>query len=255
MKALVRELSPEVGGGELTHFAREAIDVELAMSQHAAYVDLLRSLGCELEWLACTPELPDSVFVEDAAVVVDELAVLTRPGAVSRRRELASVADALRPHRELHAIVAPGTLDGGDVLRIDERVYVGQGSRTNAAGARQLRDLLRPLGYRVITVPVDACLHLKSAITRVSPDTVLVNPAWVATEAFSDYRRIEVDPSEPGAANALMIGERVIHPQAHARTRGRLTAAGLEILPVPQTELAKAEGGVTCCSILLGPQA
>jgi dimethylargininase len=180
---------------------------------------------------------------------------MTRPGAVTRREEGATVAPVLAHYRTVHAMQAPGTLDGGDVLRIGRRVFVGQGARTNAEGLAQLQALLAPLGYRVQGVPTRECLHLKSAVTAVADGTVLVQPEWVDADVFADYRRIPVDPDEPHAANALRIGDSVIHPDCFPRTRNRLEAAGVQVVAVDLSELQKAEGAVTCCSILFNAQA
>jgi dimethylargininase len=191
------------------------------------------------------------VFVEDAAVVLDELAIITRPGAAARRPEVVAMAAALGAHRPLVFIETPGTLDGGDVLVTPGRVFVGISGRTNEHGADQLRSLLAPLGYQVIAVAVTGCLHLKSAVTLAADGVLVLNPAWVDAAAFDGFGLIEVDASEPAAANVLRVGERVICAEHYPKTRGRLSIRGLVTQPVPAGELAKAEGGVTCCSVLL----
>ncbi len=249
--ALVRPVSASLARCELTHLARSPLDVGRAREQHARYVEALAELGCPVEWLAEAPEHPDAVFVEDAAVVVDELAVVARPGAISRRGETADVATALARHRPLARIEPPGTLDGGDVLRVGRRVFVGRSERTDAAGRAQLRALLEPHGYAVEEVAVTGCLHLKSAVTEVAEGTVLANPGWIDLARLGDLDVIAVDPAEPFAANALRVGTTVVLPAAFPRTRRRLEARGLDVRPVPADELAKAEGGVTCCSILI----
>ena len=249
--AVTRQVSAALGDCLLSHLPRRPIDVELARRQHAAYERLLAELGYELRSLPAEPDLPDSVFVEDAAVILDEVAVVTRPGAAARRRETESVAAALAPHRRLLRLAAPATLDGGDVLRLGRTLWVGLSERTGAAGAEQLRALAAPYGYTVATVPVRGCLHLKSAVTEVGEDTLLLNPALVEPRTFAGHRQLEVDPAEPMAANALRAGGAVILPDHHPRTRRRLERAGLDVRPVAATELAKAEGGVTCCSLLI----
>lgn len=248
--AITREVSPAIGRCELTHLERQPIDVELARAQHRAYQACLAGLGCRVETLPAAPELPDSVFVEDVAVVLDELAILTRPGAESRRPEVAAIAEALRPYRPLHAIEAPGTVDGGDVLRVGRRLYVGLSSRSNAAAIEQMREVLAPHGYTVQGVPVAGCLHLKSAVTQVAEGTLLINRAWVDPAAFAGLELIDVDPAEPYAANALRVGEELIYPAAFPATRRRLEARGLTVHTVDVSELAKAEGAVTCCSLV-----
>jgi dimethylargininase len=249
--ALTRAVPPSIVHCELTHLARVPIDVDRAAAQHAAYEDVLTRLGCTVVRLPDEPDHPDSVFVEDTAVVLDELAVVARPGAESRRAETESIAAALAQYRELACIKAPATLDGGDVLRAGQRIYVGLSSRTNADGVRQLADLLAPHGYDVSAIEVRGCLHLKSAVTVVADDTILVNPRWVDVSHFGGFRRIEVHHSEPLAANALRVDETLLCAAAAPRTRERLGARGFAVESVDVSELAKAEAGVTCCSLIL----
>jgi len=248
--ALTRGVSPAMGRCELTHLPRVPIGLALAEAQHRAYEQALASLGCEVVSLPADSNLPDSVFVEDVAVVLDEIAVVTRPGAASRRPEAAAVAEALVPYRRVTAIAEPGTIDGGDVLRIGRRIFVGQSGRSNESGIEQLRVVAWPYGYTVTAVPVGGCLHLKSAITQVGPDTVLINPAWVDAGAFGAVRVIETDPAEPYAANGLLIGSSVIYPASFPGTRARLEAAGIAVRVLDVSELQKAEGAVTCCSVV-----
>jgi dimethylargininase len=250
--ALTRAVSPRLADCQLTHLARQPLDVSAAEREHAAYESLLAGLGAQLRRLPAAPELPDAVFVEDTAVVLDDVAVVTRPGAASRRPETASTAAVLAAYRPLVAIEAPGTLDGGDVLAIGRRIYVGRSSRSSDAGIAQLGELLEPRGYEVVPVPFDGCLHLKSCVTRVAEGLVLHNPHWVDAGVFAGCRALTVDPAEPHAANALALGGVVIHPAHFPRTRARLEAEGLRVAPVAMAELAKAEAGVTCCSLILG---
>jgi dimethylargininase len=248
--AFTRAVSPHIGQCELTHLARQPIDVELARTQHNNYEACLTALGCRVVRLQPEPDLPDAVFVEDTAIVLDELAIITRPGADSRRAETASIAHALQAYRPLHLIQAPSTLDGGDVLRVGRAIYVGLSNRSNQAAIDQMRAVLEPLGYTVQGVPVSACLHLKSAVTQVAANTLLVNPAWVDTAIFSYLHLIEVNPTEAYAANALLVGETVIYPTAYPLTRRRLEAHGIVVQTVDVSELLKAEGAVTCCSLI-----
>lgn len=248
--AVTREVSPRVAECELTHLARAPIDVERARAQHRQYQAVLLELGCNLIRLPAEPALPDSVFVEDAAIVLDDLAVITRPGAPSRRAETGSVSDVLKPYRNLFYIEVPGTLDGGDVLQLGKTVFVGQSQRSNVQGIEQLRRILADFGYRVVPVPLHGCLHLKSAVTKVADATLLINRTWVDERPFSTFRLIEVDSAEPFAANALLIGNAVIYPEAFPRTRERLEAQGIKVRTVDASELAKAEGGVTCSSLI-----
>lgn len=249
--ALTRAVSPSIVRCELTHLAREPIDLARAEGQHAAYEAALAALGCAVERLPATPELPDAVFVEDAAVVLDRTAVITRLGAASRRPETTSVAAALGRYRRLVAIEPPGTLDGGDVLRVGSRLFVGRTARSNVEGAAQLARLAASEGLTVVPVEVHGCLHLKSAVTQVASGTLLIQPRWVECAPFEGYEWLDVDPAEPSAANALRIGDGVIFPLEYPRTRERLEARGFRTVGIEASELAKAEGAVTCCSILI----
>jgi dimethylargininase len=248
--AVTRKVSPEIGRCELSYLERESIDVGLAERQHLAYERCLADLGCVVTSLPPEPGLPDSVFVEDTAIVLDELAVITRPGAVSRRPETASVAAALAPWRPVFYLGSQGTLDGGDVLVMGRRIFVGRSLRSDSAGCGQLRDLLAPRGYTVVPVAMRGCLHLKSAATAVAADRLVVNPEWVDASVFAGLGIINVDPAEPHAANALRIGDSVVFPAAFERTRRRLEGAGIGVVTVEVSELARAEGAVTCCSLV-----
>ena len=249
--AITRPVPPSITECELTHLERQPIDWARATEQHHEYECALQSLGCKVERLPVAPSQPDSVFIEDTAFVVDECAVIARPGAVSRRGETSAVADALRPHRRLASIEAPGTLDGGDVVRIGRRIYVGLSSRTNADGIRQLSTILEPLGYRVESVVVRECLHLKTAVSALGDEQLLLNPRMVDGTAFRGAPWIEIDPAEPFAANVICVGDAVLCPANAPGTRRRLETQGYDVVPVDASELAKAEAGLTCCSILL----
>jgi dimethylargininase len=249
--ALTRAISPAIVHCELTHLERVAIDVEVARAQHDAYETALTAAGCCIQRLDADDQMPDSVFIEDTAIVFDELAIVTRPGAESRRLELPAVARALAAHRTVHQITAPGTLDGGDVLVVSRRVFVGCSGRTNAEGIEQVQRLLAPFGYQVEAIDVTACLHLKSAVCSVADEMLLINREWIDASRFSGFALIEVDPTEAFAANALRIGDTVVFPREFGRTCARLQAHGLRVLTVPASELAKAEGGVTCCSLIV----
>ncbi|HEX5961160.1 MAG TPA: arginine deiminase-related protein [Rhodanobacteraceae bacterium] len=249
--AVTRAVSRALQNCELTHLPRRPIDLALARRQHAAYEQALRDAGCEVRQLAEQPDQPDSVFVEDTVIVLDEVAVITRPGAASRRGETTSMAVALDGLRELRHIEAPGTLDGGDVLRLDRVLYVGASTRSNADGIAQLAGVAAPLGYRVETMPLRGCLHLKSAVTQVAPDRLLLNPAWVDAGRFPDWASLEVDATEAHAANALQVGEVLIYPAVCPRTAERLRRLGIEVCSVDMSETEKAEGGMTCCSVIV----
>jgi len=249
--AIVRGVSGALADCELSFVERAPIDVERAHEQHAGYVAALIGLGCEVLELPALAGYADSVFVEDTALVLDELAILTRPGAVSRRGELASIGEVLGEFRRLARIDGDGTLDGGDILRIGKSIYVGEAARSNAEGIAQLRALVQPFGYTVQALPTRDCLHLKSAVTQVDAGTVLVQPRWIDPSPFSHLRVIEVDPGEEHAANALLAGSGLVYPDCFPRTRERLEKAGIAVTAVDVSELQKAEGAVTCCSLLL----
>lgn len=249
--AITRDVSPALAECELSYVPRHAIDVDLATAQHHAYQRALQGLGCTVQALPAEPSMPDSVFVEDVAIVLDEVAIMTRPGAASRRDEVASVAEALRAYRSLRSIAAPAMLDGGDVLRIGRTLFVGQAARSNAEAVRQLRQLLQEFGCQVIGVPTRDCLHLKSAVTQVAGDCVLLQPEWVDRSWFEHLRVIEVDPNEAHAANIVRIGDALLMPANFPRTHQRLLDAGFSVTTVDVSELQKAEGAVTCCSLLI----
>ena len=246
MIAITRDVPKSIVACELTHLDRTPIDPVMAATEHREYRDLLASLGLDVVRIPADERYPDCVFVEDTAIVLGDVAVITRPGAPSRRGETRAVADALEPHRPLVHIEAPATLDGGDVLVLDDRIYVGISERTNEEALAQLRFHTR---REVIPVDVHGCLHLKTAITRVSRGALLVNRDWFDVAPFAGWELIDVE--EPFGANALLIGETVVYPSAYPLTRQKLEARGLDVRPVPAGELAKAEGGVTCCCILV----
>ena len=249
--ALMRGVPPTLDRCELTFRGWEPFDLDRAIAQHASYADLLRSLGLEVVELPTDPAFPDCCFVEDVAVVLDEVALLGMPTPPSRRGEIAAVEEALARFRALERTPLPATLEGGDVLRVGRRVFAGLSARSNPEGIEQLRVLLSPHGYTVEALPISGCLHLKSAVTQVGPETVLLNPQWVDKGAFERYQLIEVDPAEPHAANALLVGGGVIYPTAFPLTAARLERAGVRLEPVNVSELTKAEGAVTCCSLIL----
>lgn len=249
--AITREVSPRFNECEITHIERTPIDLDIARAQHRTYVEALKELGCDVLELPAEADLPDSVFVEDTAFILPEAAVITRPGADSRKPETESIAQALSPHTRLLFLQPPATLDGGDVLVVGKEIFIGLSTRSNDEAIRQLNNLLKEYGYSVTGVSLHDCLHLKSAVTRVNDDTLLINKNWVDTQPFVEYELIEVDPSEPYAANCLPIGNFIIYPASFPRTRAQLEEHGYKIVSVEVDELAKAEGAVTCCSLIL----
>lgn len=250
MQAIVREPSAALERCALTFRAREPIDLARALDQHAVYVAALRDAGVNVRILPAAPDLPDAVFVEDAAVVVEECAVITRPGIDSRRPETESVAAILAPLRPLARIDAPGTLEGGDVLRVGRTVFVGQTARTNGEGTRQLAAALEPHGYEIVPAVPSGCLHLKSAATCVGGGTLLVNPEWIDVGLFTRWQCVPVAAGEPGGANALLAGDRLLVAASAPLTRRKLDALGFDTHPLDTSEFEKAEAALTCMSLL-----
>lgn len=249
-KAITRKISPAINSCELTHLDRVDIDINLANLQHKHYEKCLSDLGCEVYSLPLEAQLPDSVFVEDTAIVFSELAIITRPGAESRRAETFSIAQALKDFKKLYYIKEPGTLDGGDVLVVGKQVFVGLSTRTNTEAISQLEEILFAYGYSVQGISVSECLHLKSAISLVSEDTLLVNPDWIELGAFVGIKTIFVDSSEPSAANALLINGKAIFPSNYPKTKAILESQGIKVISLDVSEIIKAEGAVTCCSLI-----
>jgi dimethylargininase len=249
--ALTREVSPAIVHCQLTHVTRTAIDPAIARAQHAAYERCLEEAGCSVHRLDADSGMPDSVFIEDMAVIFEELALIARPGAPSRRTETAGVADAVARYRPIRHIEPPATLDGGDILCLGRTIFVGHSTRTNAAAIGQVRRILAPLGYDVRATEVPGCLHLKSAVTAVADDVLLINRAWIPTADLAGFELVEVHPAEPFGANALRLANGVIHAAGFPRTGDRLAKRGIRVDSVDLSELAKAEGAVTCCSILI----
>jgi len=250
MRAIVRSPSPALRDCALTFLARQPIDVQRAAAQHARYIAALSKQGLDVCVLPAELDLPDAVFVEDTAVVVDECAVITRPGLESRRAEVESIARTLETFRPLIRVTAPGTIEGGDVLRVGRTFFVGQTPRTNAEGTRQLEDALGPHAYDIVRVTPAGCLHLKSAVTYVGDETVLVNPEWIDVSLFSRWQCIPVAPEEPYGANALLAGE-VVHVAASAPvTRRKLDALGFATESIDTSEFEKAEAALTCLSLI-----
>jgi dimethylargininase len=250
--ALVRSVGSSLAKCQLAHLERQPLDLALAMRQHSAYVEALRSAGLEAAFLSDAPEMPDAVFVEDTAVLLDELAVLCRPALPSRQTELETVAQILESVRPLRQIHPPGTLEGGDVLQIGRTLLVGRSQRTNDEGIRQFDAMVSAHGYRVLPVAVNGALHLKTAATSPAPEFVLVNAHWVE---LSPFRRLglEVCPvpaAEPWGANALTVNGTTLVAGSAPQTAAMLRARGLKVQSLELSELQKAEAGLTCLSLL-----
>ncbi|MBK7449058.1 MAG: dimethylargininase [Anaerolineales bacterium] len=249
--AITRNVSSRFNECEITHIERTHIDLNIAREQHTAYVHTLADLGCQVIELPEEADLPDSVFVEDTAFILPEVAVITRPGADSRKPEIDTIIPALTPHRQLVHVTAPASVDGGDVLVIGKKIFIGLSTRSNMQAVDQLNSLLGKFGYTVQGVEMTDCLHLKTAVTRVDDNTLLINKNWVDPAYFPGFNLIEVDASEPFAANCLPVHEKIIYPITFPNTRKRLEEKGYTIAPVDLSELAKAEGAVTCCSLIV----
>jgi len=254
LTAITRDVSSSINNCELSFHARRPIDVAKAMAQHKAYQDCLAGLGVRIVSLPAEPELPDAVFVEDPAFVVDEVAVISIMEAPSRRPEARSLADALSPYRPIKFLAEPATLDGGDVLRAGRSAFVGLSQRTNRDALSQLSDLLRPYDYQVQAVEVRGCLHLKSACSHIGNNTILVNRSLIDAEQLRGFELIDVAENEPAAANALLVNEVVIMPDSFPRTRALLEERGYRVQTIDMSELQKAEAGVTCCSVIFSDE-
>jgi dimethylargininase len=248
--AFTRKPGPELAACELEFLPRRSIDIDKAIEQHQTYEACLAELGAEVTSLPADHSMPDGVFIEDPAVVVEEAAVITRMSAPSRRREHSSVAQALAPYRELHWLSEPAKLEGGDVLRIDKTVYVGVSRRTNREGISQLSEALRRFGYKVRPVEVSGCLHLKTACCDLGDGMVLANRAWFDVAEFTGKNILDVPEQEPWGANVIAIGGTVIASAASPRTCELLDRMGYTVRTLDISELLKAEAGLTCMSLL-----
>jgi dimethylargininase len=239
----------------LTHLERRPIDVVRASAQHRAYRDALRNAGVEVVELPPDPALPDGAFVEDTAVVLDELAVIAAPSPPSRRGEWPAVEAALRPFRPLVRLPAGAYLEGGDVVRVGRALYVGQGGRTGEAGLRALEEVARPLGYAVAPVHLDGCLHLKSACCALDAQTLLVNRAWLEAGALPALRLVDVPAGEPWGANVLPLPGATLVSTACPRTADLLRSLGHQVVALDVSEIHKAEAGLTCMSLVFRREA
>lgn len=250
LTAITRAVSSSLEKCELSFIERKPIDLAKARAQHRAYEAALEKLGAKVVELPEEKDLPDSMFVEDPALVLDEVAVICTPGAEARRKEAASLAAALEQYRKLAYIKLPGTLEGGDVLRIGRKIFAGFTKRTNAEGIRQLGVIAGQYGYDLTAVPVTGCLHLKSAVTYLGKNTLLGNREWLQWKRFGGFEWVDVDPAEPHAGNALAMGEVVLFPASFPKTRARIEAKGFRVEALDISELQKAESGLTCSSLL-----
>ncbi len=246
--AIVRMPSPTVAQG-ITSSDLGPADYATMLQQHLSYTAVLRSLGLKIIKLPSLPDFPDAHFVEDVAVITTEVAVITRPGAEQRRGETEHIRAALAEHRPLAEIKEPGTLDGGDVLRIDRTFYVGISGRTNEAGVQQLQAILSEFGYEVVPVPLEAGLHLKSDVNYIGRNTLLLTERWVDNALFAGYEQIVVPAAETYAANTLLVNGRLLTPMGFQETHAALREAGFDILEISISEAEKMDGGLSCLSL------
>jgi dimethylargininase len=251
MLALTHVPSPQINDAQRTFAARHVIDYDRAVRQHGEYWRMLERCGCKVRILDVNRHLPDSVFIEDTAIVLDEVAVLASMGAESRRAEPAGIEPILREYRQVVYLEAGASLEGGDVLQVGHTLLVGLSLRTNPAGVSGLKDIVRRYGYRVFPVRIHGCLHLKSACTALPDGTLLVNPAWLQVQALSGFDFIPVPEEEPGGADVLSIGHGVRVRAENERTAELIRQRGFEMETVDLSEFAKADGGITCLSIVM----
>jgi dimethylargininase len=248
--ALTREVSRRINACELSFVDRQPIDYQRAVAQHRDYCDTLEALGLEVLGIPADDALPDCCFVEDTAVVLDELAIVTRMGAPARRAETAAVEAALAPYRTLVHMDAPATLDGGDVLQLGRTLYIGISKRSNEIGAEVVRLATAKYGYTTVPLEVRGCLHLKSAVSALDDATLIANPIWVDPKAFAGVEVLSVPPREPAAANLMRVGGALLVHAGFPQTIEALTKRGHTVQAVDISESLKCEAGVTCKALL-----
>jgi len=250
VRALVRRPSPRLDSGIVTHIERKPVDVARAVGQWQDYVDALNGCGWSTIEVPPADDCPDSVFVEDTMLAFGDLAIVSRPGAQARRPEIDVMPELLASLGMTVAhIREPGTVDGGDVLKVDDTVYVGSGGRTNAAGIQQMRRLLEPVGARVIAVPVTKVLHLKSAVTALPDGTIIgFEPIVDDPRIFPSFRAM---PEESGAHVVVLDAESVLMAADCPQSAALVRSLGYDVVTVDITEFEKLEGCVTCLSVRL----
>lgn len=248
--AITRKPSPLLEAGERTHIGRDAINLARALSQHDGYRAALSERGAEVSRLDDADEFADGVFVEDTALVLDEAAFLMRPGAESRRGEVSGIGEALSKYRELARVEPPATIDGGDIVVTGKRIFVGRSARTNSFGIACLGDLTKRFGYSVHGVRMHGCLHLKSGCTGLPDGRILINRAWIEASDLPACDFVEVPREEPWGGDVAFVGDTVVAAAAYSRTIDALAREGYKVSAVNVSEFAKAEGGVTCMSLI-----
>jgi dimethylargininase len=250
LTAITHRVPPCINNCELSFIDRIAIDYDRAVEQHNEYLNALARCGLIVRELSVNLDFPDGCFVEDTAVVVDEVAVITNPGAPSRRGETVAIERELKKYRETVRISPSATLEGGDVLRAGKRIFVGLSHRTSAEGITELARVLTPYGYSVTAVEMRGCLHLKSACTALDDHTLLANTDWIDLSQFEDFRIVAVAEGEHEAANSLAVGDVILLPDGFPHTRESIERLGFEVQPLDISEFLKAEAGLTCSSLI-----
>ena len=243
--------SPALQECELTFVQSEPISIEKANRQHQDYCAMLERCGAKVITLDKNLSLPDSVFVEDPIIVLDEIAVLASMGVESRRKESEALATFFKNYRTIQHIALPARMEGGDVLKVGKTLFVGDSARTNKEGIQALEVILKPFGYRVIPVKVTGCLHLKTGVTALDDTTLIINPKWVDESAFQGFRKLSVPSEEPFGANVLRIGDTLCMNEAFPKSIELVKALGYQIESVNISEFVKAEAGLTCMSVLM----
>lgn len=249
LSVITHKPSPSLEQCELTFVDSKPIDINKAQKEHEAYCEMLKQCGANIITLEDNMDLPDSVFVEDPIIVFDEVAVLTSMGVESRRKESELMEKTFSQYREIKRIELPAQIEGGDVLKIGKKVFVGKSARTNAQGIRDLREIMTPYGYEVIAVKVSGCLHLKTGCTALDEETILLNPEWLDSKVFVGFRQVIVPKEEPFGANILKINDTICMNEAFAKTIELVKSLGYKVKTTDITEFVKAEAGLTCMSV------
>ena len=241
--------SPALQQCELTFVNSESIDFARAAEQHKNYCDSLKTLGGRVITLTDNRSLPDCAFVEDPVIVFDEVAVLASMGVASRRQELPLLEMFFSRYRPVERLQLPAKIEGGDVLKIGNNIFVGQSARTNKAGIQALAAIIEPLDYEVVPVNVSGCLHLKTGCTALDSETILINSDWIETIPFARYKKIETLPQEPFGANVLPIFDSICMNSAAPETIELVRSMDYEVVAMDISEFTKAEAGLTCMSV------
>lgn len=225
-------------------------DYDKLLVQHEAYVEALKKCGVEVTLLSASEEFPDSTFVEDAAVLTADFAVVTNPGAESRNGEIVEIESVLKDfYKKFHYIKSPGTLDGGDILQADNKFYIGISERTNEEGARQLKEILESEGFEATIIPLQKFFHLKTGIAYLGNNKMVVAGEFVDHPAFDEYDKIVISDEDEYSANCIRVNDYVIIPQGYSETKRKINEAGYETIELDMSEVQKQDGGLSCLSL------